>query len=445
MTIDETDEAAPSTPPALTGTTLAGRYRLQRLIGCGGMADVYEGLHTWTQRRVAVKVLRTRGEDDLDRVSTPTPATMERFLSEARAAAKTRHPHIVEVLDMGRDPASGVVFMAQEFLEGEDLRSLLRRRERLDAAEALALLRPVLDALVHAHAAGVIHRDVKPENIFLEARPEGPFPRLIDFGIARIHEDDSARAGVTRTGTIIGTVAYMSPEQASGQRDLDPRSDVWSIGVVLFEVLTGVQPFSGDNYNAILAQVLTRRAPRVRDLRPDVPRAVAAAIDLALEPDRERRPASMQALLDLLDRGDTLSPPPPLALPPPSRRWLLALGLGMLTASAAYALRATPPPSRAPRVALLTSPASLAPAPAEPSTPLTVVDASAAAPALAPDVTLALPHAPPAPVAVVDPQPAPHRVARAAAPVPVRRPAPPPRVAPPRIATPRNGAVLIPP
>ncbi len=396
---------------AMAGETLAGRYRLVRLVGCGGMADVYEAVHTWTERRVAVKVLRTGRFADSDAMATPAPATMERFQAEARAAARTHHPRVVEVLDMGRDRANGAVFMVQEFLVGEDLRRHLRRRGRLPTDDALALLGPLLEALAAAHEVGVIHRDVKPENIFLEERPDGPFARLIDFGIARIHEAESARVAVTRTGAVLGTAGYMAPEQARGQSDLDARADVWAMGVVLYEVLAGAPPFAGVNYNDVIAQVLTRRAPRLADVAPEVPAPVAAAIDRCLEPDREQRHPTMRAF------AAALLAPVVVASRPPARRFVAASAIVLLVLGLMLWARREERP-RAPvtavpvsvQVATVTPPSAPAPMPAS-------VVAPVAAPTTTPVATTAAP--------------------------PRRAPRVLPVVVP--VASPRNGALLIPP
>ncbi len=278
-----------------TGAVLNERYELQRVIGSGGMGAVFEALDRTTGELVAVKLLIDVDHD--------TRAT-SRFAREARLLAALQHPHIVRVHDQGVDEL-GTAYLVEDLLRGRDLRSHLRAAGALSPAEARDLLLPILEALDHAHAAGVLHRDVKPENIFLDLTGDTPRPVLIDFGVARDEGADSLRS---RSGAVVGTPVYMSPEQAAGRRALDARSDVWSVGVVLFECLAGTAPFTG-NYHEVLSALLTLDPPPITALCPDCPAALRDAIALALQRDPDARPATALALRDLLARCEAPSHP----------------------------------------------------------------------------------------------------------------------------------------
>ena len=273
------------------GEVLGGKYRVVRLLGEGGMGAVYEAENTWTTRRVAIKLLRAQFAGDR--------SVVERFRVEAVAATKLSHPHIVDVLDMGQDDATGALFLVQEFLEGRDLRAHLDAAGRLPVAEAVDLLVPIVAALVTAHEAGILHRDLKPENIFLVRTPGGDLtPKLIDFGLARIESDSPTR--MTRTGSIMGTPYYMSPEQARGDKSVDGRADVWAIATVLYELLAGRPPFDAPTYNLLIYRILSETPPRVEVAAPEVPRALGDVIRHALTPDLDARTPDMRAFLEEL-------------------------------------------------------------------------------------------------------------------------------------------------
>ncbi|MEZ4392781.1 MAG: protein kinase [Polyangiales bacterium] len=277
---------------ARVGRELAGSYRLLRLIGSGGMGAVYEARHAWTDRLVAVKLLHPDHVKKREMVS--------RFLTEARAASAIRHPNIVDVLDMGYDPGERTLFITQELLRGEDLAARLEREHKLAVREALDAVVPVMGALISAHRKGILHRDVKPENVFL-ARGEGGgvTPKLIDFGIARVLSADTEQR-TTRAGTTVGTPQYMSPEQARGEDDLDARTDVWALGVLLYECLSGVRPFEAANYNLVVVKIVSERPAPLLAVAPEVPPSVAAVVDRALALERDDRWADAAAMLDAL-------------------------------------------------------------------------------------------------------------------------------------------------
>jgi len=262
-----------------------------RWIADGGMGSVYEAENTWTRRRVAVKILDAEVSKQPDRV--------QRFIREARSATKIEHPNIVEVLDMGEDKKTGVFFLVQELLRGSDLRRTLRDApgRKLETEEALALLVPIMEALEAAHQLGIIHRDVKPGNIFLSKQGGHIVPKLIDFGLSKLLRRDPTEKGATTGGGMpLGTPLYMSPEQARGDVELDGRADLWSVGVVMYECLTGRLPYEGANTGAILMKVASER-PRPVDQHADVPAELAALVHRALEPERDRRWGSMTELL----------------------------------------------------------------------------------------------------------------------------------------------------
>ncbi|CAG1773183.1 partial Serine/threonine-protein kinase PknA, partial [uncultured bacterium] len=220
-----------SLPPAdpAIGTTIAGRYRLEALLGKGGMGVVYRAVHVATGRKVAVKLL-ARDADE---------AASQRFLREARIAASLSHPNLVQVIDVGRTEQEQM-YLVLELLEGEPLSAHLRRKGPMRPEDALDTLVPILDALAALHAAGVMHRDVKPSNIFLSLDGSSRVvPKLLDLGISKHVNPEEA---LTQTGMMMGTPHYMSPEQARGADEVGVGVDVWAMGVVLFEVLTGQRP-----------------------------------------------------------------------------------------------------------------------------------------------------------------------------------------------------------
>jgi serine/threonine-protein kinase len=286
-------------PPAdnRSGTVIAGKYRLVQRLGAGGMGVVYSAVNTWTERRVAIKIIHPWYSAEAEIV--------RRFHLEARSASRIAHPNIVDVLDLGQDPADGTLYMVQELLEGETLRQRLDARSRLPLDEAIALLRPVMEALAAAHEAGVVHRDVKPENVIIASDRDGrPLPKLIDFGISKIDADQWARS---TTGRAMGTPLYMSPEQLRAQA-IDGRSDIWAIGVVLFELLSGQQPFQGASHAELGMHIISGRPQALRTLVPDVSPAVEQVIGRALQRDREQRFATMRDFLAALVACGASSP-----------------------------------------------------------------------------------------------------------------------------------------
>ena len=234
------------------GLLLAGRYRLEEKLGEGGMGTVWRAEHLVLCAPVAVKVL------DHD-VSLDEEAH-DRFIREARAAAALRSPHVVQILDYGID--DGFPFIAMELLEGETLQRRLSRAGRLAPIEAARIITHVARAVARAHEAGIIHRDLKPENVFLVKNEDAIIAKVLDFGVAKVEKAQLGPKGTrTRTGSLLGTPFYMSPEQAQGNKTIDPRSDLWSLGVITFECLTGKRPFESDGLGDLVLQICVRDMP----------------------------------------------------------------------------------------------------------------------------------------------------------------------------------------
>jgi serine/threonine protein kinase len=264
-----------------------GRYRIDELIGEGGMGRVYLAEHVEIGKRVAIKILHP--------VYSRMPDLVERFRREARAASKIGHPHIVDVTDSGTT-ADGSVYFVMEYLEGVELASVIDREGALDIARALRITTQICRALAAAHAVGIIHRDLKPENVFLTVR-EGAadFVKVLDFGIAKSSEAEEARGKrLTHPGMAMGTPEYMSPEQAAG-RPADERCDVYAVGAILYEMLTGAPPYDGDNFMEILTKKATVDPAAPNTLRPEIPPMVEVLVTSAMARDPEKRPPSMEA------------------------------------------------------------------------------------------------------------------------------------------------------
>jgi eukaryotic-like serine/threonine-protein kinase len=271
---------------------LADRYLIERELGAGGMATVYLAHDVKHDRSVAVKVLHADLAQELG---------TERFLSEIKTTARLRHPNILPLFDSGAVENGGqsAVFYVMPFVDGVSLRTRLNGDRHLSIDEALRITAEVADALAYAHDHGVIHRDIKPENILLE----GGHALVADFGIALAPAASGAER-ITQTGMSLGTPAYMSPEQATGERDIDARSDVYSLACVLYEMLTGEPPFTGPTFESILVQRFTRPAPRVATKRSGVHRQVDAAVFSAMAREPSQRPASMARFRDALTATD---------------------------------------------------------------------------------------------------------------------------------------------
>ncbi|HEY2406234.1 MAG TPA: serine/threonine-protein kinase [Polyangiaceae bacterium] len=281
------------------GALVAGKFQLIRLLGEGGMGSVWVAKNLALDTHVALKLIRAE-------LSRSIAGLGERLLQEARAAARIEHPAIIQVFDFGISEA-GEPFIAMELLHGESLGGTLQRRAKVSPVRAVQTLLPIADALLAAHERGIVHRDLKPDNIFL-ARTQGNRlqPKVLDFGIAKFEQ--TLTPNLTNAGTVLGSPAYMSPEQARGEADVDGRSDVWALAVVLYEVVTGQLPFAGENYNALMMTILERQPRSFAELGLNEP-LLWSIVLRGLEKDRTRR------YPDMLEFGRALS------------MWLLGLGV----------------------------------------------------------------------------------------------------------------------
>ncbi|HEY3450199.1 MAG TPA: protein kinase [Myxococcales bacterium] len=247
-----------------------GQYKIVRFLGEGGMGAVYEALHVDLGKRVALKTLRSDVE--------ALPTVKERFLREGQSAARIKHPHIVDVYDAGQ--CDGVAFLVMEYLDGEDLETLLRRENRISTDRTLDIMIPVMAAVAAVHQQGIIHRDLKPQNVFLTRGPYGEaLPKVLDFGISKV---STADASLTGAGEALGSPYYMSPEQARGITDLDARSDQFGLGVILYELMTGVRPFDAPNVIAVLFAIQQGEFVTLGERLPGTPKALDEAISKAM-------------------------------------------------------------------------------------------------------------------------------------------------------------------
>jgi serine/threonine-protein kinase len=238
---------------------LAGRYRLEARMGAGGMGAIWRAEHLVLKAPVAVKLI--------DRDAVPDEDTMARFLREAQAAATLRSPHVVQIIDYGVD--GKIPFMVMELLEGENLAQRLKRMRRLSRQETARILTQVGRAVQRAHEAGIVHRDLKPENVFLVRNEDDEIAKVLDFGVAKLERANLGQEGTrTRTGSILGTPYYMSPEQAQGNKTVDYRSDLWSLGVIAFEAIVGKRPFFSDGLGDLVLTICVRDLPVPSDTAP---------------------------------------------------------------------------------------------------------------------------------------------------------------------------------
>ena len=295
----------------LIGQTLAGKYFIHQLLGHGGMGDVYKATHLTLDRPVVLKLLKKLFHSD--------PSLVQRFHREARASSRLNHPNSITIIDFGQTD-DGTLFMAMEYLAGKSLERIVAEEHPLAEGRVIHIVAQILAALGEAHALGIIHRDLKPANVMIEPRRDEPdFVKVLDFGIAKLNEPGSGGAGLTQAGIVCGTPGYMSPEQVRGE-ELDPRSDIYAVGVILYEMLTGVLPFESDTPMGLVTKHLVEDPPPIAVRRPGtvVSEQLEAVIMKALARNRDERFSSSDEM----------------------RAALLACG-----APVAQALRPTPPPS----------------------------------------------------------------------------------------------------
>jgi serine/threonine-protein kinase len=288
---------AMSEPNLSEGSLIAGRYRLEQPLGEGGMGTVWSATHTVTRRAVAMKFLKesVRHRKDLH----------ERFLREAAAASALKHPNVVEIIDVF-DLAEGSPVMVMELLQGETLGAKLLRDERLSMEETAALLLPIVSAVGTAHAHGIIHRDLKPDNLFLLQGGGEPVAKVLDFGIAKLSAERYLQDGpaglLTESGSMLGTPCYMAPEQASGEQPVDHRADIWSLGVILYECLSGVRPIEGENLPQVVARLMSAGIMPLERIAPELPPEVTNLVKQMLTRDVARRPLSLVEVSRTLSR-----------------------------------------------------------------------------------------------------------------------------------------------
>jgi eukaryotic-like serine/threonine-protein kinase len=272
-----------------SGIVVAGKYVVERPLGHGGMGAVYVISHAQTGKRMAMKTLLPEFVENADIVS--------RFLREAQVMGRLHHRHVVDVFDVGRD--GDVLFIVMELLEGKPLSDLLADTT-LTLEDALTILMRTMEGVAAAHDQGVVHRDLKPDNIFVCVGTSGRLddPRVLDFGISKL--DDPRGEKLTRSGVAMGTPYYMSIEQLNGQRDLDARVDVYAMGVILYEAISGEPPYVADSMSALAIRVLTTEPMHLAKVRPDLPPGLAELVMRAIARNREERPRSMRAFIEAL-------------------------------------------------------------------------------------------------------------------------------------------------
>ncbi len=308
------------------GKVLAERYRITRLLGRGGMAEVYLGEHITIQKQVAIKVAGVAFANETE--------LRQRFLQEARAASVIHHEHIVDITDFGHTP-EGVPFFTMEYLEGEDLAATIKREGPFSWERSRAIALQILDALSEAHEKGIVHRDMKPQNCFRLTRKQNPdFIKVVDFGLAKVVSKHLDAIDMTRSGVVMGTAMYMAPEQAMGL-DIDGRADLYSVGVMLYEMLVGRPPFHDGGFLGVLHQHINEPVPSLREQVPELSRAVEELVFRALAKRREHRFQSAEVFAAAL-RETSDSPLDDILPAPPRNRvgWVLSLVAAGVAAAA---------------------------------------------------------------------------------------------------------------
>ena len=301
------------------GDTVAGKYLLESMLGQGGMGAVFRARHTLTDRKVALKWMLP---DD-----QAGAAAVQRFLREARAMGRIDHPSVVGVLDVGVE--GDAAYLVMELLRGSSLRDTIEASGKLSVADAIARLLPAMEGVAAAHAAGVVHRDLKPDNLFCVAAggSDRPTTKVLDFGVSKLQGDRFAAPGapgsgaITHTGAMVGTPAYMAPEQVRGDKTIDARTDVWALGAILYEAISGELPFAHETLGQTIVAIATMAPPRIESQVANVPLALADAIHRALEKDLDVRWPSVEAFARAIlpfAPGATFTAPRPTSVRPPA-------------------------------------------------------------------------------------------------------------------------------
>jgi serine/threonine-protein kinase len=285
-------DSGPDQRPALpAGKILAGKYSIEALLGTGGMGAVYVARNVRTRKTWAIKVLHPE--------MGGRPVVLQRFLAEAQAAGVIGHPGIVEIIDQDQD--GDLHFLVMPRLEGEELAARIARERPLPVKFVARVGADVADAIDAAHRAKIVHRDLKPANVFLASKDgRRDVVQLLDFGIAKLMDDDNAASGITRTRDIYGTPHYMSPEQLKSAKDVDGRTDVYAIGVILYEALAGRRPYDAESLTELIVHIMTDEPAPLDELRPDVPAGMVAIVKRAMARDRAVRFPTAAALRDAL-------------------------------------------------------------------------------------------------------------------------------------------------
>jgi serine/threonine-protein kinase len=342
---NDRDPASDPTADPLLGRVLGGRYRLIERLGQGGMGTVYRATHTLMDKPVALKILRAELATDAEAVA--------RFHREARSASRLDHDHCIRVTDFGQSD-DGLLFLVMELLDGHSL-SYVTRRGPVPSARAAAIGVAIAEALGHAHEQGIVHRDLKPDNVFLARRAKGrEIVKVLDFGLAKLASDSALGPSITRDGTVFGTPEYMAPEQAEGEK-LDGRTDIYALGIILYQLVTGEVPFKSSNFVALLTKQVAELPIPPRELRPDldIPPGLEQVILHCLEKRRDDRIATAAELADALSTfaaGDNTSQ----SILLPTRDGSPSRGMAALDAEASGVelsttrdmAKPTPPPAR---------------------------------------------------------------------------------------------------
>ncbi len=276
----------PTSSPVQPGQILAGKFEVERVLGAGGMGIVVAARHTQLDQRVALKFLLP--------VACEVPGAVNRFLREGKAAARITSEHVARVMDTGVLDG-GAPYLVMEYLEGSDLGAVVQRRGRVSVDEAIEYVLQACEAIVEAHDLGIVHRDLKPANLFLSKRADGsPLVKVLDFGISKV--DSGSRSQLTSASVLMGSPRYMSPEQMLSAKDVDARTDVWALGVILYELVTGEPVWHADTMQGLCALIASTPAPSLRALRPDAPAILDDVVARCLMKSRDERLASVADL-----------------------------------------------------------------------------------------------------------------------------------------------------
>jgi eukaryotic-like serine/threonine-protein kinase len=322
LAVDALSEPPPSSKDFSPGEMFEEKYRVERMIGAGGMGVVAEATHLGLGRRVAIKFMRAE--------SRSNPEGAVRFLREARACANLSSDHVVRVFDNGMSK-HGDPYLVMELLRGEDLAELLKREKMVDPGRAVRWVVEACDAIGEAHQLGIVHRDLKPANLFLSEGKGGDKKiKVLDFGISKLIGEGSF-GGLTSQSAMLGSPRYMSPEQTRSSARADARTDIWALGVVLFELMTGTTPFDAENAVGLAAAIMTQAAPRLRERRPDASPALEKIVMRCLEKNPEDRFDSISSLTTALSSYASRA-----TLPPPKQRSFLAPVVAGIVAAGAF-------------------------------------------------------------------------------------------------------------